>query len=223
MPKPKFPKPWYRKRRGWYVTLGGEQIPLGKGKEAAFEQYHELMRRPLERRKAPAGSMLSVIDQFLEWVEKHRAPDTYVWYQSRLQLFARRYPDLTVRDLRPFHVQQWIDGYDFSSGSKRNYARAVVRCMNWAEEQGLVERSPLAHFKKPRAGIRETVIAPEEYEDILAAIRNPDFADLCTVAWETGARAAECLAIEKRHVDLARQRIVFPVCEEKMERAPRII
>ena len=42
-------------------------------------------------------------------------------------------------------------------------------------------------------------------------------------AWETGARAAECLAIEKRHVDLPAHRIVFPVEEEKMQRMPRII
>ena len=108
---PKFPKPWYRKKRGWYVTLDGEQIPLGKEREAAFEQYHELMRQPRER-KVPAASVVSIIDQFLDWVQKNRAADTYVWYQSRLQLFARKYPDLLTKELKPIHVQQWIDGYD---------------------------------------------------------------------------------------------------------------
>ena len=50
---PKFAKPWYRKRRGWYVTLDGQQIPLGKDREAAFEQYHDLMRQPRERKVRP--------------------------------------------------------------------------------------------------------------------------------------------------------------------------
>ena len=57
-----------------------------------------------------------------------------------------------VRDdcLKPFHIQEWIDSFDLSSGSKRNYARAVTRCMNWCEEQGLIERSPLAHFDQEK-------------------------------------------------------------------------
>jgi integrase len=223
MPKPKFPKPWYRKKRGWYVTLDGEQIPLGKGRETAFEQYHDLMRQPRER-KVLAASVVSIIDQFLDWVQKNRAADTYIWYQSRLQLFGRKYPDLLTKELKPIHVQQWIDSYDhLSSGSKRNHARSVVRCMNWAEEQGLVERSPLAHFKKPKGGARQTVITPEEYAAILGLIPSEPFRDLVIFAWETGARAAECLAIEKRHVDLSSHRIIFPVEEEKMERMPRII
>ena len=95
--------------------------------------------------------------------------------------------------------------------------------MRWAEEQGLIDRTPLAHFKKPRAGRRETVISPEEYERILACVPNANFRDLLVFAWETGARAAECLAVEKRHVDLAGARIVFPPAEKKMGRIPRII
>jgi integrase len=220
---PKFPKPWYRKRRGWYVTLADRQIPLGKDRKAAFEEYHKLMRQPQER-KVPAASVLSVIDQFLEWVQKNRAAETYLWYQSRLQLFGRTYPDLLTKDLKPIHVQQWIDGFaDLASGSKRNHARSIVRCMAWAEEQGLIDRSPIAHFKKPKAGIREAVIDPEEYASILALVRSEAFRDLLVFTWETGARAAESLAVEKRHVDLANHRVVFPVDEEKMQRIPRII
>jgi hypothetical protein len=46
---PKFAKPWCRKGRGWYVTLDGKQIALGLQRKAAFELYHDLMRRPLVR------------------------------------------------------------------------------------------------------------------------------------------------------------------------------
>jgi integrase len=220
---PKFPKPWFRKKRGWYVTLDGQQIPLGTEREAAFEQYHDLMRQPRER-MMPAAAVVSIIDRFLDWVQKNRAADTYVWYQSRLQLFASKYPDLLTKELKPIHVQQWIDGYThLSSGSRRNHARAIVRCMSWAEEQGLVDRSPITRFKKPKAGVRRTVITPEEYAVILNLIPNESFSDLLIFAWETGARAAECLATEKRHVDLPTHRIVFPVEEEKMQRVPRII
>jgi integrase len=142
----------------------------------------------------------------------------------RLQLFIDRYPDLRVGELRPYHVQEWIDSFaHLSSGSKRNHCRAIQRALHWAEEQGIIDRSPLAHFKKPRAGRRDVVITPDEYANILRLVPNEEFRDLIAFAWETGARAAECVAIERRHVDLERGRIVFPRDEEKMRRAPRVI
>ncbi len=216
-------KPWYRKdRKAWFVTIEGERHNLGPDRKLAHQQFHELMRRP-EKPVAQPGLLVSLVDRFFDWVEKNRSPKTYIWYQSRLQLFAQRYPALRADCLKPFHIQEWIDSYELSSGSKRNYARAVTRCMNWCEEQGMIERSPLAHFKKPRGGKRDKVISADEYAAILQHIRNDDFRDLVMFIWETGARAAECLAIEPRHVDHSNSRIVFPVNEEKMERAPRII
>ncbi len=221
---PRQSKPWFRKeRRAWFVTIDGQRHNLGPDRKRAMQKFHRLAAEP-RRRKVQSDLVAALIDAFLDWCQKHRAHETYVWYQAALQLFASRYPDLTVAELRPFHVQQWIDSYpDLSSGTKRNYCRAIVRVMHWAEEQGLIDRTPLVHFKKPRAGQRETVISPEEYERILACVPNANFRDLLAFAWETGARAAECLAIEKRHVDLACARIVFPPSEEKMGRAPRII
>jgi hypothetical protein len=56
------------------------------------------------------------------------------------------------------------DGYpELSSGSKRNYCRSIVRCTNWAEEQGYVLRTPLAHFRQPPGGSKELVVTREQY------------------------------------------------------------
>ncbi len=220
---PQFPKPWLRKGRGWYLTIDGEQILLSKDRTEAFARYHELMAQPRPQR-LPDGSVAVLVDAFLEWVQKHKSDATYIWYKHPLQLFCRRYPSLLVRDLKNFHVQQWIDSYEkIERGTKRNYCRTIIRAMNWCEEQGLIQRSPLAHFKKPRGNIREVVISVEEFTAILSKIKRQPFRDLLLFAWETGARASECLSIERHHVDLANHRIVFPVCEEKMQRAPRVI
>lgn len=218
------PKPWFwASRNGWYVTIRGERHFLGEEKDASHTAFHLLMAKPAERVVIRSDSVVALIDQFLEWVELHRAADTYIWYQSRLELFARKYPDLLVGQLKAYHVQQWIDSFKVSNGTKRNYARSIQRCMRWCEEQGIIDRSPIAHFKKPRGGIREVVISEKEYKAILGAIKRQPFKDLVTFAWETGARAAECLAIESRHVDLRNHRVVFPRSEEKMERQPRVI
>ena len=215
------PKPWYWKERGaWYVTIRGKRENLGPEKKKAHEKFHRLMGE--KPRRITGTLVIAIIDGFLDSLQKSgAADDTFVWYQSRLQCFARRYPDLDVGELRPFHVQQWLDSINRSQGTKRNYARSVMRCMKWAEEQGLIPRSPIAHFKKPKGGVRQTIITPEEYRELLTFIRSPYFRDLLIFAWETGARAEECVAIEKRHID--HHRIVFPPDEEKMQRAPRII
>lgn len=217
------PKPWYRKDRdAWFVTIAGERHNLGSDRDEATKRFHEMMAKP-DKPVVRTGLVVELLDRFLTWVEKNRKIDTYIWYQSRLQVFAEKYPDLAFEDLKPFHVQEWIDGINLSKGSKRNYARSVVRCMNWCEEQGIIERTPLAHFKKPRGGTRDKVISAEEYAAVLEAIRNDDFRDLVMFIWETGARASECLDVECRHLELSESRIVFAVDEEKMERAPRII
>ena len=198
-------KPWYRKdRKAWFVTIQGERHNLGPDRKKAFQTFHDLMRQPQKPIEQP-NLLIVLIDRFLEWAETNRAPDTYLWYQSRLQLFATRYPNLRADCLKPFHVQQWIDSFRLSSGSKRNYARAITRCMNWCEEQGLIERSPLAHFKKPRGGKRDRVISADEYAKILLNIRNEDFRDLvmfiasCRLQQPNGDETMTCLPQQKLH------------------------
>lgn len=210
------PKPWFRKdREAWFVTLDGVRHNLGPDRKPAFNRFHDLMARP-EKRTVASESVLALIDRFLEFVQLHRSPDTYEFYRSRLQLFAKRYPDLTTDQLRPIHVQEWIDSYPaVANGTKRNYARSIQRCLRWAEEMGLVDRSPIAHFKKPRGGKREKVISDGEWQDILACVPDDEFRDLLTVSWETGCRPQESLRVEARHVDLVNSRWLFPESESK--------
>ena len=92
-----FPKPFFRAPRGvWYVQINKKQHNLGPDRKRAFELYHDLMRQPQPQRVA-ADSVVAIIDAFLDWCQKHRAPDTYVWYQSRLQLFVEGHSDRTLR------------------------------------------------------------------------------------------------------------------------------
>lgn len=219
----KFPKPWCRKNRGWYVTLDGEQIPLGKDREAAMAAYHKLMRQPKEKRKLSSVSVAALIDKFLDHVQKNLAIDTYIWYQSRLQCWVTKYPELAVEDLKPFHVQEWIDDIDQSAGTKRNYARSIQRCLAWCEEMGHIERSPIAKFKKPGGGKREKIISVKEYETILSFVRNDSFRDLLVVTWESGCRPQESLIVESRHVDLERCRWFIPKDEAKGRKHDRMV
>ena len=220
---PHFPKPFFKKsRRCWYVQLDRRQHKLSPDKDEAFRMYHQLMSQPCERH-VPSDSLAAIVDAFLEWSQKNRSPDTYEWYRYRLERFVRTYPDLRASDLRPYHVETWVDTYRFSRNSRRNYLRTVKRCMKWAKKQGYIDRNPIADLELPSAERREIVVSQGEFDKLLETVRNPNLADLMLVTWETGCRPQELLRVEARHVDLANQRWIFPKSESKMKRIARVV
>lgn len=67
------PRPYWKKsHRQWYVKIDGTHYPLGRDKEAAWEEYHKLMagRRDLGNRPL----VLDLLEAFLAWCEVNRAP-----------------------------------------------------------------------------------------------------------------------------------------------------
>ncbi len=135
---PHFPKPWYRpSRKTWYLEIHGKQHNLGSDRVQAFQKYADLVGKKAEEVKPPPApeSVVAIFDKFQSWVEANQAPDTYRWYKDRLQAFIDYIPEgLLVHQLKPFHVQEWVDAMPHSPGTKRNYIRAVKRAMKWAEE-----------------------------------------------------------------------------------------
>lgn len=119
---PRQPKPWFLKSRGqWVVNINRKRYYLGPHRKQAFEEFYRLMRQPDDQPRSAADSVAVIADAFLSWVQKHRAADTYEWYRYRLERFCDRYPDLTVHQLKPYHVQEWVDSYEnLSRTSKRN-------------------------------------------------------------------------------------------------------
>lgn len=218
------PKPWLRKGRGWFVTIGGKQFNLGRDKKAAFQEFYRLMQRVPERQKVSGMSMAAIIDEFLEYSAKNRAPDTYRWYRDLLQKFIALHPDLRIDDIRPFHVQRWVDSYDhLSKTSRRNHMRSVKRCVKWAMTQGYIDRNPLEHLTIPSGERKETLVSEEEYRRVLEYARPDSLRDLLITTWETGCRPQESLRVEARHVDTTNRRWVIPASEAKGERMTRIV
>jgi hypothetical protein len=205
---PHFPKPFFRSsRNAWFVQIGSRQIKLDADKDQAFARYHQLMVAPRQLPVVPTKAELVVVivDAFLDWVQKHLASDTFRWYRDRLQSFCGRIPaTLTVNDLKPFHVQQWVDSQShLAAGSRRNLIASVKRAMRWAEELGYIDRSPIAHMKKPRCGRKEQIVSAVEFQALLDHTADEQFKDLLVVSWESGCRPQESLRIEARHVDVA--------------------
>ena len=219
------PKPWFDKaRKCWKVTISGKRHNLGKNKKAAMAEFHRLMAQPAETRKVDSKSLPAVIDAFLEWTKQNRAPDTFDWYQYRLQRFVDQYPDLSVAAIKPYHVEQWVDNYpDFTRTSRRNYFRSIKRCLSWATKQGYLSNNPLAALEVPSGDRKEVMIRDDEFEQVLSHAPDAGFRDLLVVSRATGCRPQESLRVGARHVDLPNRRWVFPKNESKGKRQKRVV
>ena len=219
------PKPWFRKGRGWFVTLNGKQIPLADDKKEAFARFYELMNNPDDAVVCSQHSLLSILDEFLEWIRRNRAPATYQSYKEKLQSFINATPkSLQATELKPIHVQRWLDANpQWANTTAHTHVTALQRALNWARKMGIIDQNPITGFEKPPKEARDEIITVEEYRELLDAVSDSVFRDLLITHWETGCRPQESLRVEAKFVDCKNSRWVFPVNKSKGKKKPRIV
>jgi len=189
------PKPyWKASHRCWYVKIDYRHYRLDPDKEKAWQEYYKLMAG----RAALTGDskVAQLLNQYLDWSESNHAANTHRWYLMFILSFGQSMPrGLKLSRLKPFHVTRWVDNaYPAATNSpstRRGAIRAVQRALNWAEEQGLIERSPLRRIKKPADARRETYLWPGQYEQVVRLIRDRPFRDIIEVLRHTGCRPEE--------------------------------
>ena len=220
----KRPEPFWREARTCYfVQIGARQIRLDPDEDIAYRMYHELMARPPEKaiEVAPPIYVAEVLDQFLDWCLKNKAPRTYAWYRENLQRLVSKLPKgMKIAELKPFHVTRAMLDH-WGNNTKHDFIGAAKRAFNWAVDEELIDRSPIARMKKPAREAREMAVAPVEYAEVMAAIKGAEFRALIEVAWETGARVQELRKVEARYV--RDSRIVFPPLESKGKKYHRVV
>lgn len=176
-----------------------------------------------------------VCDRFLIHQQTAGARSTYDWYARFLRPFTARFGSLTVDDITPSRVHQWItDTYgNLSASAQHAAARAVVRAFNFAVQERIIPTSPLIGFRKPAPSRRESTVTPVQYAACLKAavesrrvdgiweqVRLP-IRDVIKMLWHTGCRPQELRIIEACHV--AGRKIVLPRELSKGKRRQRVI
>ncbi len=227
-------KPYFRAFDGWwYVQLRvgkkRKQVKLVKGRDKEAEAYRAFCRLLAEEtgqiQEPTKLAVASLCDLFLEHSQRHNDPATYEWYKSFLQDFCEHHGRLMVADLRPFHVNRWLDLHEgWGTGSRRCGIVSVKRVFNWAATEGLIRESPLRSLQKPPPRRRERILTPEERREILAAIRDQPFREFVFALQETGCRPSEVRKVSAENVDLERGVWVFAEHKTKKKTGkPRII
>ena len=192
-PKKQSREPFWRSSCNcYYVHHDGKQHRLAPDKEAAWQLWHELMSRPPAPVQAfatgPDAEAVQVMDAFLEWCQKNKAPRTYEWSRENIQRFATALPSgLKVTELKPYHLTKAMEPFShWANNTKHDFISAIKRAFSWAVDEELIEKNPLERVKKPAREAREFAVLPVEYEKIIAAIKEVNFRELIELSWESG-------------------------------------
>lgn len=219
------PKPFFRQsKNAWYLQLGKRQLSLGKDKELAWKKYHEIMAAEEPIRDSATVEML--FERYLDWVEESRKPGTYKRARHYLSSFARFIgKQVKITALSGADLTDWVESQPTWGPTTRNDAiGTVIRCFNWAVGKRYLKTNNVAIVPdKPRRQRRETVISPDDWEQVLGLVPDQDFRDLLTFLHETGCRPLEARRMEAKHIDIKAGIVIFPPSEAKGERHERVI
>jgi integrase len=204
------PKPWYRKAvDAWYVTIGGRQHMLARGrasKAEATRAFHRLMAgQDAEPGREVRGirSVAELCELFLDHAERANRPRTYETYRRYIASFVEACGGLRPADIRPRDVTRWLDSEAGWGQSVRSVATATAqRVFNWATKAGYLETSPLRHLEKPAMLRRERLLTSEEIATIRGAVVPGPFRDFLDALIESGCRPGEAAKVEAKDVDL---------------------
>src|SRR4051794_19738306 len=102
--------PWLRSSDNcFYTTVGRRLVKLGSADDP-WEQVQRAFHSEHAKGEKPSALTVAwLVDEYLEFVQKHRAPTTYRWYKEYLSGFiARVGAKLRAECLTPTMVHDWI-------------------------------------------------------------------------------------------------------------------
>lgn len=207
--KPKLPEPWQRKDRAnrWYVTIKQKQHYLGEADATAEEVRNALANLLLEANvevSGEEGTLLPIIGRFLEHVQRNLDKRTYKTRRLMLQSWwdhckAKGTTDITVSQLKPFHITQWLDSKaTWGWGARRAAVESISVMLNWAAKEGYIETNPLARkLSRPatRSRGREAFMDESAYKTWLQACRGEHHRWLLMAMYRTGCRPCEIASV----------------------------
>jgi integrase len=215
------PKLWKRaKGSTYYVTINQVQHRLTKDRKESELQAAKLLLANAPKSKDRIDTLL---DCFLDWTKRNRSPKTYENYVWVLSEFAKSCGEMKVRDLKPYHVDEWLTQRfgDSSDATKSIAVRTIKRAFNWAAQQGHLESNPIAAMRVKGGRPRDVYIEPEQFELFLKACTTQEIRDLATFLWRTGCRPFEAVNLQRRH--LKNGCCVFPPDESKGKKVERVV
>lgn len=174
---------------------------------------HEL-RLQVGARRDPRAGNVTLKEWSERWLESstHLKPKSRVGYESLLRstilpTFGRR----RLRDIESLEVREWaasLSRRGLSPSRVRQSYRLLSQLCDAAVTGGVLHASPCVGVKLPRLPDVEPVILTPVQVKALAEQMRPPYGLLTRTLAYTGLRFGEAAGLQRRRIDLARQRLI---------------
>jgi integrase len=202
---------YFDSKDGYYCTINGERHCLAKGaeddpdvKKAAERRYHQLMLEAPSSLDGDKATCEEIFTRYIAAIRNHRKPSTIEVWQRIYTAFDPGLKRTKARDLKPWMVTAWLATMEeerphpthgitrWTSGTRFIAITALKAAFNWAVEQEVLSRNPIAKLKKPRARSRggDQLLDAAGHQKLIKAA-HPRLEDFLLALHDTGARPGE--------------------------------
>jgi integrase len=166
-----------------------------------------------------------LIDAFLSWCGRHRAPATVHFYRARLRFFRESFSARDAPSLTSLEIDAYLHdaGSGASASTRHHNAVALTALQSFALRESLLDKPWFKCLEKPRMGRRERIPTRQEIVALLKRA-SPAFRLIYTGLSQSGARPGELCRAQIGNVDWTKGKITL--AEHKTARKtgrPRII
>jgi len=133
-----------------------------------------------------------LVERFLAYCRRHRAPATVEFYRMRLRKFREAYNGRALASLTPLEIDEHLAdaGAGMSDSTRHHNAVSLERLQKFALEHRLIDKPVFSRLEKPRVGRRDRVPTAAETEKLLAQA-SPEFRLIYSALRQCGARPGE--------------------------------
>jgi site-specific recombinase XerD len=133
-----------------------------------------------------------LIENFLAYCSRHRAPATLDFYRTRLKKFRELFNARELATLTPLEIDEHLalTGSGMSDSTRHHNCVALERLQKFALEYKLLDKPVFGILEKPRVGRRDRVPTPAETNALLARA-SPQFRLIYSALRQCGARPGE--------------------------------
>jgi len=146
-------------------------------------------------------------DLYLEFKRHELKYSTFYKYENIVKSRLSNFFEIDIRDIKPSDIKKWLYSIDdVGSKSKRHYLGVLSGIFQEALYDEIISRNPVKLVRMPK--VQKPHIQPFTPDQVLSLLNlaeNENYRYFLSIAFFTGMRSGEIIALKKEDIDLEKK------------------